>query len=199
MLGTVNCEAAPVWCPSKLSSQPRGSARAVEQGCNFRHCLFLGMVTLLKVWLKYEKNAHRASPSCSCATDGRRPLGLARQLAAISRPSSGSSRRTGRIARCFRPKRSKSLGAPLVVWRYAGRVGDHKGEAMLLQIGRARCLPTNGGAARVWVGPSPPLFQFGAGRLGLLSRRIGLTAVSRLVVGRAGSAWPRFGAKDASE
>jgi hypothetical protein len=66
VVGTVNCEAAPVCRPSKLSSQPRGLARAVEQGCNFRDCLFLGMVTLLKVWLKYEKNTHRTAPSCSC-------------------------------------------------------------------------------------------------------------------------------------
>lgn len=94
----------------------------------------------------------------------------------LSRPSSGSSRRTGRTARCSPPKRSKSFGAPLVVWRHAGRVGDHKGEAMLLQIGRARRLPTSGGATWEWVGPSPPFVQFGAGRLGLLSRRIGRTA-----------------------
>ena len=81
--------------PSKLLSQPRGPARAVEQVCNFGHCLFLGMVTLLKVWLKYEKNAHRASPFRSCgfewtamavpcevswrATGGRCRLGLARE------------------------------------------------------------------------------------------------------------------------
>jgi hypothetical protein len=35
--------------------------------------------------------------------------------------------------------------------------------------------------------------------IGLLSRRVGLAAVSRLAGRRPGRAWPRFGAKDASE
>jgi hypothetical protein len=50
--------------PSKLLSQPRGPARAVEQVCNFGHCLFLGMVTLLKVWLKVreERSSRVAVP-----------------------------------------------------------------------------------------------------------------------------------------